>query len=234
MRASVSLWLRHTTAGVCLGALWVLAWPAGRDGGMGDGQVLKVTNLRSIERVAPTCTDARALVTNLMRVSRFVTSSMSADASYPADPVPLVLRPTCLAVYRVFLRADGETRTPDPFITSCSFAGQLQRFRAVDDVSVQLEQVRIAEFGTRLGTCLRLGFCGLRLLQSPSPRRSGLTARSTSPLLRLAELRPGRDDGSDRTQSVPDDCVALGSRAPSVATDLLSDPLAMAAVPFPG
>jgi hypothetical protein len=53
-----------------------------------------------------------------------------------------------------FLRADAGTRTPDPFITSHSFAGQLPEIPAVEGKAVQLARVRIAQFGTCFGTRL--------------------------------------------------------------------------------
>jgi hypothetical protein len=50
------------------------------------------------------------------------------------------------------VEADGETRTPDPFITSRSPAGQLPRLRLVQRRSLEVTRVRTAEFGTKFGT----------------------------------------------------------------------------------
>jgi hypothetical protein len=68
---------------------------------------------------------------------------------HPADRFAIKL-----LYFQGFLRADGETRTPDPFITSGPSAAQLPEFCLVQCCSMQFTRDRIAEFGTKFGTKL--------------------------------------------------------------------------------
>src|ERR1700760_1906957 len=68
---------------------------------------------------------------------------------------------------RGFRSVPGEIRAPDLRFRSSLFAGLLQQIGPVEDVSFQLAHVRIAEFGTYLGT----RFASDEAQTAPSPRR---------------------------------------------------------------
>jgi hypothetical protein len=81
-------------------------------------------------------------------------------------------------------RADAGTRTPDPFITSCPFAGHLAEIPAPKCSYMRLWPVRIAEFGTYSGTRLISSTAGWAvaeaLLRSAGPESAHSSPTNSS------------------------------------------------------